>query len=94
MVAGYHDGGDLAKRQYLSVRFLHWGWQDINFQIDRLTCSKTYAAGQWLWQGGYNGFITPIQTYWIDNLGAGDKELVDLQLADSPAGNCLCPSLR
>ena len=45
---GYHDGGDLAERHYLLVQLLHWGWQDINFQVDRLACSKTYAAGQQL----------------------------------------------
>ena len=94
MGAGYHNDGDLTKRQYLSVQLLQWGWWNINFQVDRLTCSKTYAAGEWLWQGGYNGFIAPIQTYGVDDLGAYDKELADLQLADSPAGNCLCPSLR
>ena len=35
-----------------------------------------------LWQRGYNGFILPIQTYGVNNLGAGRKELVDLKLAD------------
>ena len=94
MRAGYHDGGDLAKRQYPLIQFLHQGWWDIDIQVDRLTCSKTYAAGQWLWQVGYKGFIIPIQTYGIDDLGAGNKELADLQLADLPAGHCLCPSLR
>ena len=94
MRAGYHGGGDLAKQQYLLVWLLHQGWQDINFQVDRLACGKTYAAGQWLWQGGYNGFVAPIQTYGVDNLGACNKELADLRLADLPAGYCLCPSLR
>ena len=92
--AAYHGGGDLAKRQYPLVWLLHQGWWDINFQVDRLTCSVTYAAGQELWQGGYNGFVAPIQTYGIDNLGAGNEELAYLQLADLPAGSCLCHSLR
>ena len=93
MTAGYHNAGDLTKRWYLSVWFLHQGWWDINFQVDRLACSKTYAAGQWFWQGDYNGFITPIQTYGIDDSGASNEELADLQLADLATGNCLCPSL-
>ena len=76
------------------VWLLHQGWWDINFQVDRLACSKTYAAGQWLQYGGYNGFVAPIQTYGIDDFGASDEELVDLQLADLTAGDCLCPSLR
>ena len=25
------------------------GWWDINFQVDRLTCGKTYTAGQQFW---------------------------------------------
>ena len=94
MGTGYHDGGYLTKGQYLLVQLLHQGWQDINFQVDRLACGKMYAAGQWLWQGGYNGFITPIQTYGVDDLGASNEELADLQLADSPAGSHLCPSLK
>ena len=49
MLAGYHNDGDLTKRQYLLVWVLHWGCQNINFQVDQLTCSKIYAAGQWLW---------------------------------------------
>ena len=44
-------------------------------------------------RGGYNGFITPIQTYGVDDLGASDKELVDFQLADLPTGSHLHPSL-
>ena len=94
MRAYYHDCGDLTKRQYLPVWLLHWGWWDINFQVDRLTCSKIYAAGQQLWQGGYNGFITSIQTYGVDDLGGCNKELADVKLADLPTGNHLCPSLR
>ena len=94
MGTGYHNGGDLANRWYLLVQLLHSGWWDINFQVDRLTCDKTYATGQWLWQGGYNGVIMPIQTYGVDDLGAGDEELADLQLADFPTGNHLFPSLR
>ena len=94
MRAGYHDGGDLAKRQYLPVQLLHWGWQDIIFQVDRLFCGKTYATAQQLWQGGYNGFIVPIQTYGVDNLDACNEELADLKLADLPAGNHLHSSLR
>ena len=66
----------------------------INPQVDRLACSKAYTAGQWFWQGGYNGLIMPIQTYRVDNLGASDRELADLKLADLPTGGCLCPSLR
>ena len=49
MWAGYNDGGDLAKRQYLLVWVLHWEWWNIDFQANRLACSKTYTAGQWLW---------------------------------------------
>ena len=49
MGTGYPDGGDLAKRQYLLVQLFHWRSQDINFQVDRLACSKTYTAGQQLW---------------------------------------------
>ena len=41
MWASYHDGGDLTERQYLLVWLLHWGWWDINFQVDRLACGKT-----------------------------------------------------
>ena len=77
--AGYHD--------------FHSGssTRDINFQVDRLTCSETYTTGQWLHQGGYNGFVAPVQTYGVDDLGAGNEELADLQLADLPAGDCLHP---
>ena len=49
MGAGYHGGGDLANRQYLSVWLLCQGWQDVNFQVDGLACGKAYAVGQWLW---------------------------------------------
>ena len=61
MGAGYHDGGDLAKRQYLSVWLLHWEWWDINFQVDRLSCGKTYATGQWLQQGVIVGSLHPFK---------------------------------
>ena len=44
----------------------------------------TYATGQQLQQEGYNGLVVPVQTYGVDNLGAGDEELADLQLADLP----------
>ena len=94
MRAGYHNGRDSTKRQYLQVQLLHQGWQDINFKVDRLASGKAYPTGQQLWQVGYNRFITPIQTYRIDDLGASDEELVDLQLADLLTGDCLCPSLR
>ena len=70
------------------------GDRAINPQVDRLACSNAYTAGQWFWQGGYNGLIMPIQTYRVDNLGASDRELADLKLADLPTGGCLCPSLR
>ena len=36
----------------------------------------------------------PVQTYRVDDLGAGSKELADLKLADPPTGGLLCPSLR
>ena len=50
-------------------------WWDINFQVDRLACSKTYATGQWLQQGGHNGFVTPIQTYGVDDMGPAMRSL-------------------
>ena len=46
---GHNDGGDLTKRWYLLVWVLHQEWQNINFQVNRLTCGKTYATGQQLW---------------------------------------------
>ena len=46
--AGYHSSGDLTNRWYLPVWFLCWGWQDANFQVDRLVSGKTCAVGQWL----------------------------------------------
>ena len=49
MGAGYHNGGDLTNGWYLLVWLLCWGWWDVNFQVDGLACSKTYAIGQWLW---------------------------------------------
>ena len=49
MGAGYHGGGDLANRWYLSVWFLYQGLQDVNFQVDGLASGKAYAVGQWLW---------------------------------------------
>ena len=70
MGTGYNDGGDLTKRHYLLVLVLHWEGQNIDFQVNRLACSKTYAAGQQLWQGGYNRIIAPIQTYGVNDLGA------------------------
>ena len=91
MGTGYHDGGDLTKRQYLLVWLLHWRWQDINPQVDRLTCSKAYTAGQWLWKAGYNGLIVPVQTYRVDDLGAGNKKLADLKFADPPMGITSAP---
>ena len=36
----------------------------------------------------------PVQTYWIDDLWAGGKELVDFKLADPPTGGFLHLSLR
>ena len=36
----------------------------------------------------------PIQTYRVDNLGAGSKQLVDFKLADLPTEGFLCLSLR
>ena len=87
---------DLQGHAALSFQFqgvelwhLHWGWQNFNFQVDSLACSKTYTTGQQLQQGGYNRFVAPLQTYGVDDLGASDEEL-----ADSPTGSCLCPSLR
>ena len=35
-----------------------------------------------------------IQPYWVGNPLAGDEELADFQLADSPTGSHLSPSLR
>ena len=49
MGTGYNDGGDLVKRCYLLFWVPHWEWQNIDFQVNRLSCGKTYAAGQWLW---------------------------------------------
>ena len=46
MWTGYQDDGDLAKRQYLLVWFLHWGLRDINPQVDMFTCSQAYTTGQ------------------------------------------------
>ena len=68
MWTGHNDGRDLTKRQFLLVWVLHQEWQNINFQVNRLACSKTCTAGQWLWQGGYNGLIRSIQTYGVNNL--------------------------
>ena len=51
-----------------------------HFQVDRLASSKTYPAGQQFWQVDYNRLITPIQIHQIDNLGASDEELVDVQV--------------
>ena len=94
MGAGYHSGGDLANRWYLLVWLLYQEWQDVNFQVDRLTCGKAYAIGHWLQYGSYNGFFTSVQPYWVGDLWASDEKLADFQLADLPAGSCLCPSLR
>ena len=56
---------------------------------------ETSPRGSIFWSGSstggegiscYNGLIMPIQTYRIDNLWAGGKELADLRLADPPKG--------
>ena len=46
------------------------------------------------WQDVISGRWASIQPYWVGNLWASNKELVDFQLADSPAGSHLHPSLR
>ena len=88
MGAGYYDGRVLANRQYLLVWLLCQRLQDVNFQVDGLTSDKAYAVGQGL------QFFASIQPYWVGDLWARDKELVDFQLADSPTGSNLSPSLR
>ena len=70
------------------------GLRDVNFQVDRLASGKAYAIGEGLRQGGYDRFLTSIQPYWVGHLQAGDEELADFQLADSPTGSHLSPSLR
>ena len=39
----------ILERLHLLVWFLHWGWRDINSQVDMFACDKAYTTVQQLW---------------------------------------------